>query len=241
MKVTVSAPAADGRDDTELLTALAGGDRGALRVLHDRHAPWLVLRLGRRCADPDLVDQAVQDTFLAGWRRPDGYRGAGEVGAWIWGIAIRRLIADPRRRRHGHRVLVRPGRPGHDHPRQLAGPPVVAAGPPPGAGPPPRRRAVAGGLGRRRPPCRHAVGPSRSGRAGGRGAGRLRRRGPPPGRRPRGHGRRPVPDGAAGGGHVAAVTLGHELGAAASACRRRLDRPRSRRCARRRSPRTAIG
>jgi len=89
----------DERSDSELLAALATGDRTALKVLHDRHAGWLLLRLRRRCADRDLVDQAVQDTFVAVWRRPDAYRGSGEVGAWIWGIAIRRLIDQLRRHR----------------------------------------------------------------------------------------------------------------------------------------------
>lgn len=84
--------------DTELLAAVASGDRGPLRVLYDRHAPWLTLRLLRRCGDPDVVDDAVQDTFLAVWRQADRYDGRGEVAAWIWGIAIRRLIDLLRRR-----------------------------------------------------------------------------------------------------------------------------------------------
>jgi RNA polymerase sigma-70 factor, ECF subfamily len=90
---------ADARPDDELLVAMADGDRGALGVLYARHAPWLVVRLGRRCADPAVVDQAVQDTFLAVWRKPGAYRGGGEVAAWIWGIGIRRLIDQLRRRR----------------------------------------------------------------------------------------------------------------------------------------------
>lgn len=88
----------DERDDAELLVALTTGDRAALRTLYDRHAPWLTLRLARRCADGDTVDQAVQDTFTAVWRKPDGYRGSGDIGAWIWGIAIRRLLDQLRKR-----------------------------------------------------------------------------------------------------------------------------------------------
>ena len=84
-------------DDRELLAAVAAGDRRALRDLYDRHAPWLTLRLQRRCADPDRVDDALQDTFLAGWRTARRGDGSGEVGAWIWGIAIRRLIDSLRR------------------------------------------------------------------------------------------------------------------------------------------------
>ncbi len=93
------------RGDVEVLAAVAEGDRPALRVLYDRHAPWLALRLARRCADPGVVDETIQDTFLAVWRGAGRYRGQGDVGAWIWGIAIRRLI-DALRRRPRAEVLV---------------------------------------------------------------------------------------------------------------------------------------
>lgn len=88
-----------GCSDEVLLGAVAAGDRAALRLLYERHAPWLTLRLARRCADPDAVDDAVQDTFVAVWRSAARYSGDGAVGAWIWGIAIRRLIDGLRRRR----------------------------------------------------------------------------------------------------------------------------------------------
>jgi RNA polymerase sigma-70 factor (ECF subfamily) len=57
-----------------------------------------MLRLSRRCADPGLVEEVVQDTFVAVWRGAGRYRGAGEVPAWIWGIGIRRMIDGLRRR-----------------------------------------------------------------------------------------------------------------------------------------------
>jgi len=85
-------------DDEILLRAVADGDRAALRALYERHAPWLTLRLARRCPDPDLVDDAVQDTFVAVWRSAKRYDGQGAVGAWIWGIGVRRLIDAIRRR-----------------------------------------------------------------------------------------------------------------------------------------------
>ena len=94
---------ADG--DDALLRAVAQGDRQALEALYRRHAPWLVLRLSRRCADPGLVEEVVQDTFVAVWRGAGRYRGTGEVPAWIWGIGIRRLIDRLRRKRA---TVVRP-------------------------------------------------------------------------------------------------------------------------------------
>ena len=85
--------------DAELLRQVDGGDDAALRELFDRHAAWLQLRLQRRSSDPDLVADALQDTFVAVWRSASSYRGDGDVGGWIWGIAIRRLISRLRVRR----------------------------------------------------------------------------------------------------------------------------------------------
>jgi RNA polymerase sigma-70 factor (ECF subfamily) len=82
----------DVRSDAELLGAVADGDRGALRELHDRHVVWMTVRLRRRCADPDAVAEAVQDTFVAVWTGAGTWDGRGAPAAWIWGIAIRRLI-----------------------------------------------------------------------------------------------------------------------------------------------------
>ncbi len=84
--------------DAELLQAVAAGDRSALKALYDRHAAWLTLRLARRCGDRDVVDDALQDCFVAVWRQASRYDGSGEVAAWIWGIAIRRMIDSLRRR-----------------------------------------------------------------------------------------------------------------------------------------------
>lgn len=92
-------PAGFDHDDRSLVARMASGDRGALEVLYRRHAGWLTLRLERRCGDAELVDTALQDTFLAAWTGARRYRGEGDVGAWLWGIAVRRLIDQLRRRR----------------------------------------------------------------------------------------------------------------------------------------------
>src|ERR1700751_1383063 len=84
--------------DEMLLAAVAGRDMGAFRTLYERHAGWLAIRLSRRCNDRDLVADAIQDTFVAVWQKPRGFRGDGDIAAWLWGVAIRRLVSRLRTR-----------------------------------------------------------------------------------------------------------------------------------------------
>jgi RNA polymerase sigma-70 factor (ECF subfamily) len=76
---------------------VATGDRGALELLYRRHAPWLAGRLAARTSSRELAEEALQDTFLAAWRGARAYHGTGEVPAWLWGIARRRLASLARR------------------------------------------------------------------------------------------------------------------------------------------------
>lgn len=84
--------------DAALLRSTVEGDRDALAALYARHAPCLLLRLRRRCADPSTVDEVLQDTSVAVWRGAGRWEGRGEVAAWIWGIGVRRLVDAVRRR-----------------------------------------------------------------------------------------------------------------------------------------------
>jgi RNA polymerase sigma-70 factor, ECF subfamily len=80
------------RSDAEILAIVAERDRGALRILYERHEPWITARVARRCADHQIVEEVVQDTFVAVWRSADRYDGRGEVAAWMWGIAVHQLL-----------------------------------------------------------------------------------------------------------------------------------------------------
>ncbi|MEX2291303.1 MAG: RNA polymerase sigma factor [Mycobacteriales bacterium] len=94
----MAAPDAGGaRDDAQLLCDVAAGSRDALAELYRRHTPWLLLRLQRRCPDPGLVDEVLQDTFVAIWRGAGRWSGQGQPAAWMWGIAVRRLVDAVRR------------------------------------------------------------------------------------------------------------------------------------------------
>lgn len=90
--------------DVALLAAVAQGDVASLGSLYRSHAPWLAARLNRRCNDPEVVADVLQDTFVAVWRGARQFRGEGEVAAWLWGIAARRLVS--RLRRTDRAVLV---------------------------------------------------------------------------------------------------------------------------------------
>lgn len=88
-------------DDEQLIRRVARGDRGAFDELYRRTSPWLATRLRRRCADDELVADAMQETYLAVWRAAAAFAGAGVGGTavgWIWTIAARRLVDGLRRR-----------------------------------------------------------------------------------------------------------------------------------------------
>ena len=69
------------------MRAVADGDTGALRLLYDRHAPWISVRLTRRCNDPGLVAEVLQDTFVAVWR---GRAATAVTGRWPAGCGVSR-------------------------------------------------------------------------------------------------------------------------------------------------------
>lgn len=83
-----------GEEPTEPdLAAVAAGDRLAFEALYRRYAPWLVARLQYRCTDVSQLEDVVQETFVAVWRRcadrqqPD----VRDIQGWLWRIASRRL------------------------------------------------------------------------------------------------------------------------------------------------------
>jgi RNA polymerase sigma-70 factor, ECF subfamily len=110
--------------DDELVGAVAAGDRGALELLYRRHAPWLAGRLAARTSSGELAEEALQDTFVAAWRGARGYHGGGEVPAWLWGIARRRLASLARRQPPGVLSLEVAG----EHLDPAAGPEEAALG-----------------------------------------------------------------------------------------------------------------
>ena len=98
-----------GPGDEMLLAAVAECDMGAFRMLYERHAGWLAVRLARRCNDRDLVADAIQDTFVAVWQKPRGFRGDGEKQRLVARAAVHVLTVAPRSRKS---FIPPPGIPG---------------------------------------------------------------------------------------------------------------------------------
>lgn len=74
----------------------------AVRVFHDAHAPALHAWVRRRTADPEEVDDIVQETLVLAWRKHHLYDEArGSERAWLFGIA-RNVAVDRHRRRQRH-------------------------------------------------------------------------------------------------------------------------------------------
>jgi RNA polymerase sigma factor (sigma-70 family) len=87
--------------DEELVGEIAFGNEEALATLYRRHAAWISGRIWATSASRELSEEVLQDTFLGVWQSAASFRGDGEVGAWLWGIARRRLVSAARReRRH---------------------------------------------------------------------------------------------------------------------------------------------
>jgi RNA polymerase sigma factor (sigma-70 family) len=121
---TAREPVTTGTADDELVAAVAAGDRQALELLYRRHAPWLAGRLAARTTSRELAEEALQDCFLAAWRGARAYHGTGEVPAWLWGIARRRLASLARRQPHRGLSLDAAG----ERADQAAGPEEAALG-----------------------------------------------------------------------------------------------------------------
>jgi len=88
------------RDDRELLRTCADGGEHALGALYDRYGKRAYAVALRVLRDPALAEDAVQDAFLAVWRRAATYDpGRGDVSTWIFMLVHRRAV-DLVRRQH---------------------------------------------------------------------------------------------------------------------------------------------
>jgi RNA polymerase sigma factor (sigma-70 family) len=90
--VQTSAP-----DDVRLLDRVAARDPHAFEALYRLYHPRLTRFAANMVRKPELVEEIVNDTLLAVWRRPEGYNGGSKVSTWIFAIAYRKTLKAFRR------------------------------------------------------------------------------------------------------------------------------------------------
>ncbi|GAA0554479.1 RNA polymerase ECF family sigma subunit [Saccharopolyspora erythraea NRRL 2338] len=84
--------------DERLLRKVARGNRSAFDQLYQRNAGWIAARLRRRCEDPELAAEVLQECFLTVWRSAGGFDPRKNAAAWLWTVASSRLVDAHRRR-----------------------------------------------------------------------------------------------------------------------------------------------
>jgi RNA polymerase sigma-70 factor (ECF subfamily) len=86
--------------DSELLSAIAAGDRRALKVLYLGYQRRLARFLLRFTQCRENIEEVINDTFMVVWRNADDFRRASQVSSWIFGIAYRTALKSIRRQRN---------------------------------------------------------------------------------------------------------------------------------------------
>ncbi len=85
--------------DTDLIRAMASGDRRAFGQFYDRHATLVHTLAMRIVRDQGDAEEVVQDAFLQVWRQADRFDGTrGSGAAWLTTIARSRALDRLRRR-----------------------------------------------------------------------------------------------------------------------------------------------
>jgi RNA polymerase sigma-70 factor, ECF subfamily len=86
--------------DSELLSAIAAGDRRALTVLYLGYQRRLARFLLRFTQCRENIEEIINDTFMVVWGNADDFRRASQVSSWIFGIAYRTALKSIRRQKN---------------------------------------------------------------------------------------------------------------------------------------------
>ena len=87
------------RSDADLLAAHCAGDPDAFGELFRRHRDRMWAVALRTCGDREIAADAVQDGFLAAFRRADSFRGDAAFTTWLHRIVVNACLDRLRRRR----------------------------------------------------------------------------------------------------------------------------------------------
>ena len=83
--------------DRELLSAHCAGDPDAFGELFRRHRDRMWAVAVRTTRDPELAADAVQEAFIAAFRRADSFRGEASVTTWLHRIVVNSCLDRLRR------------------------------------------------------------------------------------------------------------------------------------------------
>ena len=87
--VVVASPALD---EARLLKRIAEKDLRAFETLYRLYHPRLTRFLMNMLRRPQLAEEALNDTMMVVWRRPEAYNGTSKVSTWIFAIAYRTAL-----------------------------------------------------------------------------------------------------------------------------------------------------
>ena len=94
-------------DELVLLERIGRGDRAAFEALYRLYHPRLTRFLMRLVRRPQLVEEALNDTLMVVWQRPDSFHGGSKLSTLIFAIAYRKAMKglgrfdDPRENSEG--------------------------------------------------------------------------------------------------------------------------------------------
>jgi RNA polymerase sigma-70 factor, ECF subfamily len=83
--------------DRELLSAHCAGDPDAFGELFRRHRDRMWALALRTTRDPEMAADAVQEAFIAAFRRADSFRGEAKVTTWLHRIVVNSCLDRLRR------------------------------------------------------------------------------------------------------------------------------------------------
>ena len=98
--MSVPAKESSRESDSELLIAIAAGDRRALEELYLGYQLRLARFLSRYTQCHENIEEIINDTFMVVWRSAKDFRFASQVSSWIFGIAYRTWLNSIRRQKH---------------------------------------------------------------------------------------------------------------------------------------------
>ncbi len=79
-------------DEARLLQRIAAGELRAFETLYRAYHPRLTRFLMNMLHRSHLAEEALNDTMMVVWKRPDSFNGTSKVSTWIFAIAYRTAL-----------------------------------------------------------------------------------------------------------------------------------------------------